>query len=549
MRRRLCVAVGLAGLTVLLSSGVAHAQQDNPGQANEYNARKAAAKAFAQRIDKLVESRWPAAKIKPTGPIDDGQFLRRLAIDLIGRIPDYLDVTAIRDREEVHKRELYMDKYLDGKTYKTGGEEDDPDKAYVPAYARHFANFWRAVFLSETNNAQFQQQGLQRGFELWLQQRLQSNVGYDKIAHELVSANAVGGGGATPGAFYFANENKAENLAGNTARIFLGVKIACAQCHKHPFAKWSKNQFWEYAAFFAGVQRGGKGKVNPSDREIRIPESDKTAKAKFLNGVEPDWKPGMQTRAVLADWMTAPDNPYFARAAVDHLWQYFFGVSLLEPIMEPNDDNPVTHPELLDELAKEFMAKQYDLKYLVRAIVMTKAYQRSSQGGTGEREEVWFLARMPVRGMSPEQLFDSFAEATKYNDPNANNPPQNQFQPGFQQSPRAQFLAKFTSQDKRLETQTSILQALYLMNSKFVNEQTSLANNEWLNTIAKAPSYTTPQRVLALYNLVLTRPPRQEETARLTKYIDSGGPSGDPRQAVADVYWALLNSAEFMLNH
>src|SRR5262249_3592251 len=152
---------------------------------------------------------------------------------------------------------------------------------------------------------------------------------------------------ATPAAFYFGNENKAENLAGATSRIFLGVKIECAQCHPHPFAKWKQTQFWEYAAFFNGLQqfqpgRGGQQPVNQFLREIKIPDSDKVAKAKFLDGKDPQWKDGVPTRNPLADWLTAPENPYFARAAVDHVWSYFFGISLLEPIMEPSNDNPPT---------------------------------------------------------------------------------------------------------------------------------------------------------------------------------------------------------------
>src|SRR5262249_50296251 len=158
-----------------------------------------------------------------------------------------------------------------------------------------------------------------------------------KLVHELLTANPVfnGGGGmnnASPAAFYFGNENKAENLAGATSRVFLGVKIECAQCHPHPFAKWKKDQFWEYAAFFSGLHqnqpgRGGQQPVNQFSREIKIPDSGKVVKAKFLDGKDPQWQDNVPSRTTLANWITAADNPYFARAAVDHVWSYFFGVS------------------------------------------------------------------------------------------------------------------------------------------------------------------------------------------------------------------------------
>jgi hypothetical protein len=156
---------------------------------------------------------------------------------------------------------------------------------------------------------------------------------------------------------------------------------------------------------------------------------------------------------------------------------------------------------------------------------------------------------MPVRGLSPEQLFDSIAEATDYHDPYQNNM-QMQVQQfnGGPGTPRQLFLSKFTSQDRRTETHTSILQALFMMNGKFLAERTKLENNKSLYTIATAPT-SHARRVETLYLLVLSRMPRPAESARMVRYIESGGPARNPQQAVADVYWALLNSGEFMLNH
>jgi hypothetical protein len=544
--KRLLGAVSLAALYLTSVPALATAQAPAAGGTRDF---KADAKALAERIDAIISARWAEAKVKPAPLVDNATFLRRLHLDLAGRIPNVL---AVRDilSPDGPSRERFVDQLL--------ASED---------YSKHFAAIWRAVMLQgATNNNQAQ--GLQYPFEQWLRQRLANNTGYDKIVHELILANpnfnnGFGGQAGSPAAFFFASENKAENLAGASSRVFLGVKIECAQCHAHPFAKWTQKQFWEYAAFFSGAQqfgggrRGGAG--NPNSREIKIPNTDKVVQAKFLTGVEPKWQDGVPTVRVLADWMVASDNPYFARAAVDHLWQHFFGISLLEPIMEQTDDSPPTHPALLDEMAKQFIAHNYDLKFLIRAIVQTQAYQRASGTVSTHKDEIYHFARMSVRGMTPEQFFDSLAEATEYNDPYANNPQMRQQQfNGGAPTPRLAFLQKFASQDKRIETHTSILQALFMMNGKFLEERTNPKKNTSLSTIATQPT-SDEQRIETLYVLVLSRLPRPDESARMVRYIQVDGPrihrerSSDPierrKLAVADVYWALLNSAEFMLNH
>jgi len=528
--------------------------------------------ALAEKIDQIIDARLAAAKVKPGAPASEGVFLRRLYIDLGGRIPH---VTAVQDFLDKNYYPWWVaaagslpvaDPFRDlipsdFQAYPLKRQQEIDRLLAIPtgekySYADNFANYWRALMLTENPN-NFQAQALRPSFEAWIKQRLQSNTGYDKMVHELLTANPNFNGGngmnnVSPSAFYFGNENKVENLAGATSRIFLGVKIECAQCHPHPFAKWKQTQFWEYAAFFNGLQQfNGRQQqpVNAFVRDIKIPDTDKVVKAKFLDGTEPKWKDGVPTRQTLAEWVTSKENPYFAKAAVDHLWSYFFGISLLEPIMEPTDDSPPAHPELLDLMAREFTEQGFNLKFLVRAIVLTKAYQRESVSMSPKsKEEVQLFAKIPVRGMTPEQFFDSICEATYYREPVV-GPQFNQ--PGFgPRTARQEFLSKFTTQDKRSETQTSILQALFLMNGKFVADRTTPEKdkNESLHTIATAPQ-PTADRVLSLYRLVLSREPRPDELARYVSYIDRGGATNDTRQAVADVYWALLNSSEFMLNH
>jgi hypothetical protein len=406
--------------------------------------------------------------------------------------------------------------------------------------------------LAQTNQqALFQQPAL----ELWLQQYLKRNAGYDQLVRDLLTqqagpANPRLGGPAdgSAAAFYQANEFRPENLAGSTARLFLGVKLECAQCHNHPFAKWTRDQFWEYAAFFTDVPQQGRPNQPPvrgRRGEIQVPGTDQVVKARFLDGTEPQWKDD-RTRPTLVDWMTAADNPFFARAAVNRLWTYFFGVGLVDQPDGPGDDTPANYPELLDELAREFVANKYDVKFLIRAITASQTYQRASAVSDPSQEDLRLFARMPLRGLSPEQLFDSLAVATEYQDTAAPDPRVNFI--GGPQSPRAQFVAKFPAQEQKTDYQTSILQALYLMNNDFIGDRTSVQKNRTLATLAEQRT-STARKIESLYLVVLSRKPRPEESERFVKYVDAGGAAGDPKNALADVFWVLLNSPEFLLNH
>jgi Protein of unknown function (DUF1553)/Protein of unknown function (DUF1549) len=506
-------------------------------------------------IDDYLEGRWKELGVKPAPLADDAIFFRRLSLDLIGRIPELLDIHDFIDKS--NKR---PDKHWDAVEKYLASD----------AAARHFANFWRTEIIGRSSNQQFQ--FLYPQFEAWLEDRIKKNTPLNQITQQILTVQnngpgmqpgfvgGPGGNPVTPAAFLAVNEGKPENIAGAGARVFLGVKIECAQCHKHPFAKWTREQFWEFAAFFSGQNgvgqpirqpKGAKPVSFTPGREIVIPEVNKVVKAKYLNGEEPKWGAFSDSRKVLAEWMTSPENPYFARAMADHLWAYFFGVSLVEPILEPNDDSPVTHPELIDKLAKELIAHNFDQMFLIRALVHTKAYQRSSGGPElATKEDYHLFLRMPIRSLTPEQIYDSFVAATARStqpentgyDPRFNNP----F--AMNNTPRGQFLAKFGTQDRRYDPQTSILQALFMMNGKFMTEKTRTDGNDDLKFLARQNT-TTQRKVGSLIKMVLSRDARPEELDRLVPYLESGGPSHNLERAIEDVYWALLNSPEFVLNH
>jgi hypothetical protein len=511
------------------------------------------ARALAARIDHYIMAKWGENKVVATAKSGDAEFFRRISLDLTGRIPTLTEMRDFIDDDRPDKRWIWVEELLNKKI-----DAGDGNRSRT-LYAMHFANVWREIMLpQQSNNPQLQ--FFAAALERWLQDRLDRNVTYNKIARELLTAPVNGGAvdefgqmarnTAGPSVFYQANELKPENLAANTSRLFLGHKLECAQCHNHPFAKWKREQFWELAAFFGGISPQGGDQPNVKQITYKVKGVDKTAEAKFLDGTVPTWDGGKTARATLADWVTRADNPYFARATVNKVWAYFFGIGLIDPMDEENDENPPSHPELLDELAKEFASHDFDLKYLIRAIVASRAYQLSSVAShPSQAKNPRLFARMAVRGLSPEQLFDSVCVAIDFKD---NSGPDMGFSRFNQLSPRAQFLARFANQERRNEMETSILQALFMMNGSFLHEATTLKNNKYLGIIAEdfaKNSKNLSKNVEQVYLIALGRLPKDAERARIIKYVQARQKIGHGKKAFEDVLWALFNSAEFMLNH
>jgi hypothetical protein len=507
--------------------------------------------ALATAIDRHLSAGWDANKVQPAPPASDTEFVRRVYLDLAGRIPSAAEARAFLDDNRPNKRRRLIEQLLDG-----------------PRYISHFTNVWRALLLPEAGS-NLQTSFLAPGFESWLRAKLQQNTPYDAMVRELLTVPMDGrgrnpfgqpGGAPSPIAFYLAKEVKPENLAAAASRLFLGVKIECAQCHNHPFAEWKRDQFWSFAAFFAGLQRQGNGdfvgagREMADRRELTIPGTDRVVQAAFLDGTAPKWTYNTSARATLAEWMTRKDNPYFARAAVNRLWEYFFGTGIVDPVDEMvGGEHAPSHPELLDELARQFAAHDFDLKFLIRAITTSRVYQLSSLATHKSQDDPHQFARMPLRGLSAEQLFDSIAQATGYREATNGNP---RFfgNPGV----RGRFLTQFAnSSDKPTEVQTSILQALSLMNGAVTAAATDLERSETLAALIDAPFMDTAERIETLYLAALSRKPTPRELSRLVNYVESGGSADDSsadkeknsHRALADVFWVLLNSGEFFLNH
>ncbi len=484
-----------------------------------HTAERLSAPALAGKIDEHVAARWKERGVTPAPVADDAVFVRRLHLDLHGRIPDILAARDFADDPDKDKRARLVARLL--------GEE---------RYAVHWASVWSGWLLPE--NIEPRAMAETYGFERWLRDKLHKNASYGHIVRGLLVADQLPI--STPArAFLAAREFKAEDVAAAASRLFLGIKLECAQCHNHPFAQWRKQQFWEFAAFFERPTAAGDNapKVRPA------------AEPRFPDGKRPNplgARPGsIDLRDELANWMTRADNPYFARAAVNRVWEYLLGTGLVEPLDEESADNPPSHPALLDLLAQQFIAHEFDLKYLLQAITLSATYQRSSAEAHPSQADPRLFARARLRGLSPQQLFDSLIVAAGREDepePEANFP-MNDY------SRRGDFLRRFPAPSKRSEQETSILQALYLMNGKVMHEAVGVKHNLNLGVLALGKTASTAKALEQLFLIALSRKPTARESARLVKYLDKGGPTGDRGRALEDVFWALLNSSEFCLNH
>ena len=498
--------------------------------------------ALAAVIDHLIGEGLAARNVRPAPRADDATFFRRVNLALAGRVPLPADVRAFVADTDPDKRRKAVDRLLAS-----------------PAHANHFTTLWRGWLLPEAVTNQDVAAQVP-GFEAWLRPQLADNVRYDKFVTGLLTypinprqAMAMARPGApvdpdtaSPVGFYVAKDAKPENLAAATARLFLGVQLECAQCHDHPFAKWSREQFWGLAAFFGGVERPGNTPGAAlrevfDRRELPIPNTDRIAVPTFLDDTEPVWRFKTSGRVTLAKWVTAKDNPFFARAAANRLWGYLFGVGIVDPVDDFNEQNRPSHPALLDALAGAFAASGFDTRYLIRAVMLSAAYQRDSAAADPGQIDPRAYARFPVQGLTPEQLYDSLAVVTGGR---AEGPGGVYLQdPG---SGRRQFLERFSLTGKRTETETTILQALTLMNGGLVAEATTPGSSRTLGAIVELPGLTPAERLEAIYLAVLSRLPRPEERERVLRHLGGGEPAA---AKYADVMWALLNSVEFRTNH
>jgi len=493
---------------------------------------------LAKIIDDQVAKRLAAEGIKSSPRSEDTEFLRRVYLDLVGVIPPADKVEAFLKNNDPKKREQVIEELLAD-----------------PRFGNFVAETWSVLMLPrQSENRLLDRKALQE----WLAKDLNNGVPLNKVVFDLITATGTTDeNGAT---VYFVGNPTVDKITDNVTRMFLGVQLQCAQCHNHPFTDWKQTEYWAMAAFFMKTkltmnpQMAAKKGVSPGITENAVkgggkkqalPDSAKIVPAKFLQGESPRLAPSEPYRPVLAKWMTAPSNPFFARAMVNRFWYQLFGRGIVNPVDDMQPDNLPTHPELLAALTEQFKTSNFDTKYLFRAICNSATYQRTSSPKNDNQSDDKFLSHRIVRVLSPEQLYDSLTTVVGAPPiPKKGEPDKKGMAKKGPPRPRDNFLNFFRVEDGNdpLEYQAGIPQALRMMNSGQFNNT--------FQTVAQVQkeSNNPSQAIERLYLHALSRLPREEETLRILEFIrQKNGP--ELRAAYSDILWALLNTSEFAFNH
>ncbi len=490
--------------------------------------------AMIRQIDARIADKLKSAGIEAAPLSDDAEFLRRIYLDLTGVVPRVAEVRAFLADERPNKRTRLIDSLLES-----------------PAHATHLANTWRNIMLPGDLN--LEQINNVVGVQNWLRQRFVENLRYDNLVSDLLVA--TDGSELGPALYYTSLDLAPEKLAASTARIFLGLHIECAQCHDHPFDHtWKQPDFWGYAAFFARLQRPGEGEplqmvrriMDRDEGEVKLPDTETVVLPKYPGGPSPDEDELGTRREQLAIWMASRDNPYLPRAGVNRAWHHLFGRGLVEPVDDIGPHNQPSHPELFEDLTQYFVKSGFDLRELYRTLANTEAYQRSSRWTSDKEPPPELFATMAVKTLTAEQLYDSLNRVLN-RQPQAMFPGQN-VSSSLLDPRRLAFIAKMEAGGRSpLEYQAGILQALTSMNGGETSEATDPTRSPLLGAL-EAPFLLDADRVETLFLATLSRFPTDEERVLFVGHLDKTSP-GERQKAWSNILWALVNSAEFTLNH
>jgi hypothetical protein len=488
-------------------------------------------------IDKLVNAKLQRLKILPSEIASDAEFLRRLYFDLIGVPPSPEELRAfVADRTETRKkRAVAIDKLLDR-----------------PEFVNHWAVKWSDLL--QVNRAKLGDKGVW-AFREWIRDALAENRAYDKMVRELITARGSTYRNPPANFFRFTREPKA--AMETTTQLFLGVRMVCAQCHDHPFEQWTQNQYFHLTAFFGavGVKSGGESDEEivyekREETETRHPKDNRVMSAKFLFDVDKTGLREDDLRESLASWLTSPANPLFAKAIVNRLWSYFFGVGIIEPVDDIRGSNPPSNPALLDALTKDFLDRKYDLRHLIRTIVNSRTYQASYRTNEWNADDATNFSHALPRRLTAEQLHDAIHLAAGVRPKVAQVPADSLAQdfpdPSIE---RGGFLDLFgrperqTSCECERRPDVSLVQALNLLNGSTIAEAIADPNGRISRLILAGASDRAI--VEEIYAAALSREPSSSELDMALTYLARGGGRAERAQ---DLLWALINSNAFLFN-
>lgn len=510
-------------------------------------------------IDERIAAVWAREQQQPAEIATDAEFQRRVSLDLLGTIPSHEETVRFLGDSSADKRAALIDRLLND-----------------PRFAQHLSDVWDMIFFGRRPPGY--ETDRRSGFQNWLKDQFARNVPYDQWARAILKAdgNTVDDGAPM---FFVQYRNQPEDASEAVSQIFLGVQLQCARCHDHPYEAWKQVDFYGMAAFLSRlevVNVGRKDDLNqysigekstgdilftgPAAQATPGKKGDPVKPAFLLGGplVEPALpegftevkfeekkpppKPQFSRKDQLADWITdASRNPFFARATANRVWAQFLGRGLVHPVDNMSPSNAPSHPELLEELTQALVAHQFDLKWYIRELCLSRTYQLSSRGKTGEALPRWF-EHGRSRPLSAEELIDSWRIATSYQVP---EPPAGQKAPDRFHPLGSGYLVQFFGQPNSGtgDFQGGLQEHLYLNNGPLSSlVQTSPGSLFETLVDAKSP---VESRVQRLYLSVLSRPPSEEEQVRFVEFVSQG----NPQEAWRTALWVLLTCSEFRFNH
>ena len=522
-----------------------------------------------QEINRQIRAVWDEYSLKPSENATEGEWCRRVYLDLLGRVPTVAELEEFTSSMSKDKRQELVNKLL-------------YDEAYTEEYARNWTTIWTNVLIGRSggnaNNSMISREGMQK----YLRDSIARNKPYDRFVKELVSAK----GNTQPGTEDFngatnflidkVNEEDAAQATAAVSKIFLGLQVQCTQCHNHPFNEWRQQKYWEMNAFFRQANarrmgnrrdRDGMGSVL-ADRDFRgegaapdVTEAvvyyeersgySRTAFPVFVDGtaIGRDGRvKQVNRRDELADLITSSE--YMDKAIVNRMWGHFLGYGFTKPIDDLGPHNIPSHPDLLEYLAGEFRKSSYNSKDLISWIVLSEPYALSSRITSNNQSDDPALGEAPkfshfyLRQMRAEELYESLVIATQA----ATNRGSYEEQEALKNRWLQQFTTAFGTDegDETTSFNGTIPQILMMFNGDLIRQATSEQPGGFLDQIAKSPM-PGPKKIDYLYLAALSRKPNKDERNLAQAFLALH--ENDSKAALSDVWWLILNSSEFIFNH
>ncbi|MCA9120529.1 MAG: DUF1553 domain-containing protein [Planctomycetaceae bacterium] len=505
-------------------------------------------------IDELVTKQLRRLNLPPSPPASDAEFIRRVYIDTIGTLPTSDEVRDFLEDQSTDKRDKVIESLLSRSEF-----------------VDYWAYKWSDILLL---NGTLLRPDAVKAYYQWVHQHVEANTSWDRFVREIVTAQGSSfENGATN---FYALHQDPETMSENVSQAFLGLSIGCAKCHNHPLEKWTNDQYYAMANMFSRVRakgwggdsRNGDGKRTlfvVTKGELTQPLTGKPQPPTPLDGEPLSFDATDDRRVHLANWLTAPENPYFARSIANRVWANYFGVGLVESIDDMRDSNPASNEELLSATADYVVANKFDLKALMRAILQSHTYQRSSQPLAENQDEHRFYSRYYPRRLMAEVMLDAISQVTgvptdftEVAYPGADKQKTDFYPKGtralqlYDSAVASYFLKTFGRNDRQItcecerSDEPSMVQVLHISNGDTLNNKLQAKDGRVEKLLAsKSPNYSIIEEA---YLMSVARYPTDGEMQELLTVMNSA-PLDQRRIVIEDLFWSLLSSREFLFNH